>query len=145
MDVVTNSRWVQRTTAFARYLTLLRQFNAVNESIATLLPDQRRQIALTALAELTQAETSGETPMASVATNWSVEAAVAFARARSQHNAIRLAGLKRWLVCAYRATFNSPYGEIQNLHRLVLRALRQMHDDQAPKSSEQRRDLRRYG
>ena len=144
MDVVTNNRWVQRTTAFARYLTLLRQFNAVNESITTLLPDQRRQIALTALAELTQAETSSEAPVASEATNWSVEAAVAFARVRSQHNAIRLAGLKRWLVCAYRATFNSPYGEIQNLHRLVLRALRQMHGEQLPKASDLRRDQRRY-
>ena len=144
MDIIINNKWVQRTTAFTRYLTLLRQFNAVNESITELLPDQRRQIALTALAELTGAETSSAAPVASEATNWSVEASVAFARVRSQHNAIRLAGLKRWLVCAYRATFNSPYGEIQNLHRLVLRALRQMHGDSLQKSSELRRDQRRY-
>lgn len=144
MNIVSNNKWVQRTTAFTRYLTLLRQFNTVNESIVGLLPDQRRQIALTALEELTGAATSAQAPVASEATNWSVEASVAFARVRSPHSAIRLAGLKRWLVCAYRATFNSPYGEIQNLHRLVLRALRQMHGDQLPKASEQRRDQRRY-
>jgi hypothetical protein len=144
MEAVTNNKWVQRTTAFARYLNLLRQFNTVNEAIGTLLPDQRRHIALTALSELTQAETSSLEPSTSEEKNWSVEASVAFARVRSQHNAIRTAGLKRWLVCAYRATFNSPYGEIQNLHRLVLRALRQMHGDTTPKSSEARRDQRRY-
>ena len=48
------------------------------------------------------------------------------------------AGLRRWLVCAYRATFNSPYGEVQNLHRLVLRALRQMHGDALPSAKEMR-------
>lgn len=144
MDIVANNKWVQRTTAFTRYLTLLRQFNAVNDAITVLLPDQRRQIALTALAELTHAETAGLAPAAQEATNWSVEASVAFARVRSQHNAIRLAGLKRWLVCAYRATFNSPYGEVQNLHRLVLRALRQMHGEELTKASELRRDQRRY-
>ncbi|MBI2397598.1 MAG: hypothetical protein HYV17_07350 [Xanthomonadales bacterium] len=144
MEAVSNNKWVQRTTVFARYLNLLRQFNTVNEAISSLLPDQRRSIAMTALAELTRAETAGMEPMVSEATNWSVEASVAYARVRSPHSSIRLAGLKRWLVCAYRATFNSPYGEVQNLHRLVLRALRQMHGEELPKTSDQRRDQRRY-
>lgn len=144
MEVVTSNKWVQRTTAFARYLTLLRQFNTVNESIAGLLPDQRRQIALTALAELTVAETTAATPAEGEEKNWSVEASVAFARVRSPHSAIRLAGMKRWLVCAYRATFNSPYGEVQNLHRTVLRALRQMHGEEQQKASDLRRDQRRF-
>jgi hypothetical protein len=144
MEAVTNNKWVQRTTAFARYLMLLRQFNTVNESIAGMLPDQRRQIALTALAELTKVETSGTAPAEGEEKNWSVEASVAFARVRSPHSAIRLAGLKRWLVCAYRATFNSPYGEVQNLHRTVLRALRQMHGEEQTKASDLRRDQRRY-
>lgn len=144
MDLAINNKWLQRTTAFTRYLALLRQFNAVNDAIGTLLADQRRQIALTALAELTQAELSDQAPQTGAATQWSVEASVAFARVRSPHSAVRTAGLKRWLVCAYRATFNSPYGEIQNLHRLVLRALRQMHGDELPKASEMRRDQRRF-
>jgi len=144
MEVVSNNKWLQRTTVFARYLNLLRQFNTVNDAISSLLAEQRRSIALTALAELTRAETSGQEPMVVEATNWSVEAAVAFARVRSPHSAIRLAGLKRWLVCAYRATFNSPYGEVQNLHRLVLRALRQMHGEEQTRASDQRRDQRRF-
>ncbi|MCC6560314.1 MAG: hypothetical protein IT478_03055 [Xanthomonadales bacterium] len=144
MEVANNNKWLQRTTVFARYLNLLRQYNTVNDAISSLLPEQRRSIALTALAELTRAETSDQEPLVTEATNWSVEAAVAFARVRSPHSAIRLAGLKRWLVCAYRATFNSPYGEVQNLHRLVLRALRQMHGEEQAKASELRRDQRRF-
>ncbi|MBK6727703.1 MAG: hypothetical protein IPG63_10650 [Xanthomonadales bacterium] len=144
MEVVSNNKWLQRTTVFARYLNLLRQYNTVNDAISSLLPEQRRSIALTALAELTRAETSDQEPVIHEATNWSVEAAVAFARVRSPHSAIRLAGLKRWLVCAYRATFNSPYGEVQNLHRLVLRALRQMHGEEQGKASDLRRDQHRY-
>ncbi len=138
MEVVSNNKWVQRTTAFARYLNLLRQFNAVNESISALAPEPRRQIALTALSELTRAETTGEAPAPSEEKNWSVEASVAFARVRSQSSGVRNSGLRRWLVCAYRATYNSPYGEVQNLHRLVLRSLRQMHGDAIPSARELR-------
>ncbi len=138
MEAVNSSRWVQRTTAFARYLGLLRQFNAINDAIGTMTPDQRRQIALTALTELTRSETGAESPEASSEKTWSMEASVAFARVRSQHSALRATGLRRWLVCAYRATFNSPYGEVQSLHRLVLRALRQMHGESIPSAKELR-------
>ncbi len=126
------SRLMQRTTAFARYLQMLRQFNGVAAAIRELDPAERRKIALTALAELTQAEVSGGSgPAASSQekskTDWTVEAAVAFARVRSQHLQVRIAGTRAWLVAAYRATFESPYGEVQTLHRQVLRALRTMH------------------
>ncbi len=126
------SRLMQRTTAFARYLQMLRQFNGVAAAIRELDPAERRKIALTALAELTQAEVSGGSgPTGSSQekskTDWTVEAAVAFARVRSQHLQVRIAGTRAWLVAAYRATFESPYGEVQTLHRQVLRALRTMH------------------
>lgn len=131
------SRLMQRTTAFARYLQMLRQFNGVAAAIRELDPAERRKIALTALAELTQAEVSGGSGPAGCGqprssqekskTDWTVEAAVAFARVRSQHLQVRIAGTRAWLVAAYRATFESPYGEVQTLHRQVLRALRTMH------------------
>jgi hypothetical protein len=143
MEAVNNNHWVQRTTAFARYLNLLRQFNTVNDAIGGMSPDQRRQVALTALAELTRAETADEVPESKEEKTWSMEASVAFARVRSPHSAVRATGLRRWLVCAYRATFNSPYGEVQNLHRLVLRALRQMHGDALP-SAKELRQQRQY-
>ncbi len=120
------TRVMQRTTAFARYLQMLRQFNGVGAAIKDLDPAERRKIALTALAELTRAEGSSA-GQEEKDTDWMVEAAVAFARVRSPHLQVRVGGVRRWLVSAYRATFQSPYGEVQTLHRQVLRALRTMH------------------
>jgi hypothetical protein len=120
------TRMIERTTAFARYLTMLRQFNAVSAAIKTFDPVERRKIAMVAMKELTEITT--QTPE-KTARDYSVEAAVAFARLRSQHAQVRAAGVKRWLVCAYRATFESQYGELQTLHRAVLRSLRTMHGE----------------
>jgi len=120
------TRVMQRTTAFARYLQMLRQFNGVGAAIKELDPAERRKIALTALAELTRAEGT-EPSQEELNTDWAVESAVAFARVRSPHLQVRTGGIRRWLVSAYRATFQSPYGEVQTLHRQVLRALRTMH------------------
>lgn len=121
------ARVMQRTTAFARYLQMLRQFNGVGAAIRELDPAERRKIALTALAELTRAEGSAYASKDNEKIDWSVEAAVAFARVRSQHLQVRVGGIRSWMVAAYRATFESPYGEVQTLHRQVLRALRTMH------------------
>jgi hypothetical protein len=121
------TRVMQRTTAFARYLQMLRQFNGVGAAIRELDPAERRKIALTALAELTRAEVASPSGPEPIKTDWTVEAAVAYARVRSQHQQVRIGGVRSWLVAAYRATFESPYGEVQTLHRQVLRALRTMH------------------
>lgn len=120
-------RLLERTSAFARYLQLLRQFNAISAAIRELDPVERRKISLTALAELSQLRNGAATPTHEV--DWQVEAAIAFARARSGLPITRVAGVRRWLIAAYRATFESPYGEIQSLHRAVLRALRTMHGE----------------
>lgn len=129
-----STRVMQRTTAFARYLQMLRQFNGVGAAIHELDPAERRKIALTALAELTRAEvSSGKTDEPK--TDWMVEAAVAYARVRSPHLQVRVGGVRCWLVAAYRATFQSPYGEVQTLHRQVLRALRTMHGPVQTESS----------
>lgn len=125
--VAVAQRLLERTSAFARYLQLLRQFNAIAAAVRELDPAERRKIGLTALAELSQLSTQGRAPKAEV--DWQVEAAVAFARTRSGLPINRIAGIRRWLVAAYRATFESPYGEIQSLHRAVLRALRTMHGE----------------
>lgn len=120
-------RLLERTSTFARYLQLLRQFNAISAAVRELDPTERRKIGLTALAELSQLSTATTAPKHK--TDWQVEAAVAFARARSGLPITRVAGIRRWLIAAYRATFESPYGEIQSLHRAVLRALRTMHGE----------------
>lgn len=121
------TRVIQRTTAFARYLQMLRQFSVVNAAINELDIAERKKIGLTALAELTQVQNETIENRSATVTDWSVEAALAFARIRSPDCALRIPGIRRWLVATYRSTFESPYGEIQNLHRVVLRALRTMH------------------
>lgn len=126
-NVNLGARVLERSTAFARYLQMLRQFTTISSAIAELDAADRKRIGLTALAELTRAQVVGPIESAPTEPNWQVEAAIAFARVRSQQPTVRVAGIKRWLVAAYRATFDSPYGEIQSLHRGVLRALRNMH------------------
>lgn len=121
------TRVIQRTTAFARYLQMLRQFSVVNAAINELDLAERKKIGLTALAELAQVQTEVAENLSASVIDWSVEAALAFARVRSPHYALRITGIRRWLVAAYRASFESSYGEIQNLHRAVLRAMRTMH------------------
>lgn len=121
-------RMITRTTAFARYLALLRQYNAVHAAIVSLSVEERRKIAQTAMAELTRAETSHATPTPEEVAEYAVQAAVAFPKVRSGVWQVKEAGIRRWLVSAYRATANSPYGEVQSLHRQVMRALRTMNE-----------------
>ena len=144
MEFIKTHRWFLRTTDFAQYLALLRQFNAVSRVIVAMQPAQRRQIAMVALEELARAEGSSGAPMRSEARKWSDEATQVFARTRSPHAFIHAPAVQRWLTCAYRATFNSPYGEVQNLHRAVLRALRHMQGETPVRASDVRRDQRGY-
>lgn len=144
MEFVKNHRWFQRTTDFAQYLILLRQFNAVGKVVAGLPAQQRHQVAVTALAELAESTTHTSEPKLADARKWTTEATRSFPRVRSPHGFIQVPAVQRWLTCAYRATFNSPYGEVQNLHRAVLRSLRTMQSEQTVRSSEVRRDQRRY-
>lgn len=121
-------RMITRTTAFARYLAMVRQFNAVNAAITGMPIEDRRKIAQTAMSELTRAETSHVTPSADEVSDYAVQAALAFAKVRSNISAVKESGIRRWLVSTYRATANSPYGEVQTLHRQVMRALRTMNE-----------------
>lgn len=144
MEFIKQSKWFVRSSDLAKYLVLLRQFNAINTLIGGLNAAQRRQIAMVALEELAQSEVSELVPAAEEARKWQAEATKIFVRTRSPHSFIHVPAIQRWMVCAYRATFNSPYGEVQNLHRAVLRSLRQLQGDTPIRSSDIRNDLRRY-
>ncbi|MCC6560313.1 MAG: hypothetical protein IT478_03050 [Xanthomonadales bacterium] len=144
MEFIKTHKWFLRTTDFAQYLALLRQFNVVSRIIVAMQPAQRRQISLIALEELARAESGQAVPARIDASKWTADATQIFARTRSQHAFISGPAVQRWLICAYRATFNSPYGEVQSLHRAVLRALRHMQGEATVTSSDVRRDQRRY-
>jgi hypothetical protein len=128
-------RAVQRTTEFGRYLVLLRQFQNINKVISGLSQDERRKIALVALTEMTQANAAAAKPGAVDGTNWEEEINAASERAKSPHVAVQAGAVRRWLVAAYRITKTSPYGEVQSLHRAVLRSLRLMQGPNANNKS----------
>lgn len=129
--VALTRRALQRTSQFGRYLVLLRQFQGVNKVIAGLSPDERRKIALVALSEMTQANTAVEGSTVSSDRDWTEEANAASERAKSPHVQVQAGAVRRWLVAAYRVTKLSQYGEVQSLHRAVLRSLRLMQGSTA--------------
>jgi len=124
--VALTRRAMQRTSDFGRYLVLLRQFQGINKVIAGLSKEERRKIALVALAEMTQANAAVAAGTAAADTDWAEETAAASERAKSPHVQVQIGAVRRWLVAAYRLTKVSHYGEVQSLHRAVLRSLRLM-------------------
>lgn len=133
-------RAMNRTSEFGRYLQLMRQFQGVNKTIAGLNPDERRKVALVALSEMTQANaaTPGSTDTTNADIDWMVEASSASEKSKSPHTQVQAGAVRRWLVAAYRVTKTSPYGEVQSLHRAVLRSLRLM---QGPNASAKSSDI----
>lgn len=132
-------RAMRRTTEFGKYLVLLRQFQSINKVIAGLSQDERRKIALVALTEMTQANAAEALPGAVAdGIDWAEEAAAASERAKSPHVQVQAGAVRRWLVAAYRLTKTSSYGEVQSLHRAVLRSLRVM---QGPNAANKASDI----
>jgi hypothetical protein len=129
--VALTRRAMQRTTEFGRYLVLLRQFQGINKVIAGLNQEERRKIALVALSEMTQANAAIAAGTADLTTDWAEEAAAASERSKSPHTQVQVGAVRRWLVAAYRVTKQSGYGEVQSLHRAVLRSLRLMQGSAA--------------
>lgn len=129
--VALTRRAMQRTTEFGRYLVLLRQFQGINKVIAGLNQEERRKIAVVALSEMTQANAAIAAGKADLNTDWAEEAAAASERSKSPHTQVQVGAVRRWLVAAYRVTKQSGYGEVQSLHRAVLRSLRLMQGSTA--------------
>lgn len=124
--VALTRRAMLRTSEFGRYLVLLRQFQGINKVIAGLNQEERRKIALVALSEMTQANAAIAAGTADLSTDWAEETAAASERSKSPHAQVQSGAVRRWLVAAYRLTKQSSYGEVQSLHRAVLRSLRLM-------------------
>jgi hypothetical protein len=124
--VALTRRAMQRTTEFGHYLVLLRQFQGINKVIAGLSQDERRKIALVALSEMTQANAAIAAGKPVAVVDWAEETSAASERAKSPHVQVQAGAVRRWLVAAYRLTKQSSYGEVQSLHRAVLRSLRLM-------------------
>jgi hypothetical protein len=114
---------VQRTLlkmrVLGRYLVLRRQLAEMRRQLDALSSaDQRAVIAhVTREMQISQRQARD-----AESTN------VAFARARTGNPRVRVIGLAQWLTSAFRETEQSPHGELQDLHRQLMRTLRMLRE-----------------
>lgn len=115
---------VQRTLlkmrVLGRYLVLRRQLAEMRRQLDALSSaDQRAVIAhVTREMQISQRQARD-----AESTN------VAFARARTGNPRVRVIGMAQWLTSAFRETEQSPHGELQDLHRQLMRTLRMLREN----------------
>ncbi|MCB1601324.1 MAG: hypothetical protein R3F18_12695 [Lysobacterales bacterium] len=122
-------KFVFRTLALARYLTLRNQLKDLEKAITGLSLDQKR-----ALAALTQKEfanaAAASVPHLYSSENperyspWGNGTAIALDRIKSDNLPLKLRGIALWLAVAYHETKDVPYSEMQDMHRAVMRTMR---------------------
>ena len=120
---------VFRTLALARYLTLRNQLKDLEKAIGLLSLDQRRALFALAQKEFANAAAAAVPHLYSSENNeryspWGNGTAIALDRIRSDNLPLKLRGIALWLAVAYHETKDVPYGEMQDLHRSVMRTLR---------------------
>ena len=124
-------RIVTRIIALTRSIQLNRQFREIEKSIAELPLASRRQLAAIAMREFAAAAkcefphlygTSDQTQQRYQP--WGKGTDVGMSRVKSDNAQVKLRGIALWLTVAYHETKDSQYGEVQNLHRQLMRTLR---------------------
>jgi hypothetical protein len=119
------AQFVNRIRAFARYIVVRRQLAAIARAIDGLnLADRRALIAHTTR----ELEISLRQSREASTTN------AAFIRARADNPRVRLVGMGQWLTSAFRESEQSSYGEMQELHRQVMRMIRILRESAIPYS-----------
>ncbi|WP_300616358.1 hypothetical protein [Dokdonella sp.] len=124
---------VTRLIALTRTLQLRRQYREINKTLEQLPPNVRRQLAAIALREFTNASKSEfphlyATPPEDKYRAWGSGTDIGLERLRSENLQVRLRGIALWLAVAYHETKDSPFGEQQELHRQLMRALRSLKE-----------------
>jgi len=136
-------RIVTRIIALRRSIQLNRQFREIERLIAELPLAGRRQLAAIAMREFATAAKC-EVPHLYCTPNneqryqpWGTGTELGFARVRSDNPQVRLRGIALWLTVAYYETKDSKYGEVQNLHRALMRTLRILKESAPPVEANQ--------
>jgi len=114
----TAKRLFGRIDAMYRYLVLNYQLGVVGKAIEGLDRQDRRQ-----LLEIVDKKT--QAPATDAARTGSTEA---FQRVKSANAQLKLYALAHWVGAIYLETRDSPDGDFQEIHRRVLRMLRQVRD-----------------
>ncbi len=119
-----------RSVAFFRSLVLIRELRAVERSVDALSSLDRRMLASLALRDLANASKCEHphlygTPSADARyLAWGTATRTGFERIKSDNPHIKLRGLALWLAVAFHETKDSRFGELQFLHRKLMRQLR---------------------
>lgn len=119
-------RTLLRLRVLGRYLVLRRQLADIRRQIGGLSTADQRALIAHANREL---QISQRQSREAESTN------AAFARARTGNPRVRLIGVAQWLVSAFRETEQSPHGEMQELHRQLMRTFRLLRESAGPVTS----------
>ena len=131
-------RIVTRIIALSRSIQLNRQFREIERTIAELPLAARRQLAAIAMREFATAAKCDVPHLYGTPDNeqryqpWGTGTDLGFARVRSDNPQVKLRGIALWLTVAYYETKDSKYGEVQNLHRQLMRTLRILKESAPP-------------
>jgi hypothetical protein len=136
-------RIVTRLIALSRSIQLNRQFREIEKTIADLPLASRRQLAALAMKEFAIAAKCEFPHMYGTPENdqryqpWGSGTDLGFSRVKSDNPQVKLRGIALWLTVAYHETKDSKYGEIQNLHRQLMRTLRVLKESVPPVEANQ--------
>jgi hypothetical protein len=116
-------RLLGRIDTMYRYLVLNYQFGVVGKAIERLDREDRRQ-----LLELVNRRTQAAGPDPNIS-------AEAFTRLRSDNSQLRMHALANWIGAVYVETRDSADGDLQDLHRRVLKTLRTLREETPTRSA----------
>jgi hypothetical protein len=131
-------RIVNRLIALTRSIQLNRQFKEVERTIGELPMATRRQLAAIAMREFATAAKSDAPQMYGSIDKgpryqpWGNGTEIGFTRMRGDNEHLRLRGIALWLTVAYYETKLSDSGDMQELHRHLMRALRVLKEALPP-------------
>ena len=131
-------RIVNRIIALTRSIQLNRQFKEVEKSISDLPMATRRQLAAIAMREFAVAAKSeaphmyGSVDQGPRYQPWGNGTDIGYARMRGDNEHLRLRGIALWLTVAYYETKQSESGDMQELHRHLMRTLRVLKEALPP-------------
>jgi hypothetical protein len=126
-------KFVFRTLALARYLTLRNQLRELEKAIGGLSLDQRRALYALSQKEFTNAAACSVPHLYSSENSeryspWGNGTTIALERVRSDNLPLKLRGIALWLAIAYHETKDVPYSEMQDMHRAVMRSVRMLRE-----------------
>jgi hypothetical protein len=131
-------RIVNRIIALTRSIQLNRQFREIEKVIADLPLATRRQLAAIAMREFATAAKCevphlyGSVDQGPRYQPWGNGTDIGYARLRSDNEHLQLRGVALWLTVAYYETKQSESGDMQELHRQLMRTLRVLKEALPP-------------